>query len=796
MSTAPAGPAVAAPAIENPFPGLRPFQPGEEHLFFGREHQIDAMIDKLARSRFLAVIGTSGSGKSSLVNCGLRPALHRGLMAAAGPSWRTISFRPGGDPIRALATSLATQGALYGGGPGEGSLRDVIETHLRLSSRGLVEVIERAGLPPRTNLLVIADQFEELFRYRNAGARRSGEGGGDDDEDEDATAFVNLLHEAVRDPHPIYVVLTMRSDFLGDCARFHGLPEAMNEAQYLVPRLSRQERRAAIVGPITISAAEPHPVLLTRLVNDVGDDPDQLSILQHALNRTWARWRVRADAGRPIVIDDYTDIGTMSGALDRHAEKAFAELGDERLELICERMFKALTDRGTDARGVRRPTTVERLCAITDATPEELARVIDVFRKPSRSFLMPPRSEPLEPGTVIDISHESLMRVWRRLERWTEEEARSARLYRRLAESAALHAERKASLWRDPELRIALGWRRRRGPTAAWAQLYDDRFDVSMAFLDASRDARQQVEAEAELQRAWVRIRIGLLCAAAICSVGVLVWVISTMPNLLDGSGSGSVGGSNVRFGEAMQAVSLLALAVAAPPILALLIGEYFLRPLHRERGFAAAIRRVAAREAEFADGPDVLPLEPDVRWETTYAPVWRRALATVLDVLIGLVLVVVGIAIIAPIYEGVAGKPMAGSWLLAGPALGLVLGLVYHAATVSADRGATYGMRAMRIFVVDERGAPASWQRAVLRHLCKVPNALYGLPLLLYFRTKRRQTLHDLLSGTVVLNRPRSGGSGAPRDGAGDLPDRKVRLPGGHALRVVGTAATPPKTP
>src|SRR5690606_4309425 len=135
----------------------------------------------------------------------------------------------------------------------------------------------------------------------------------------------------------------MRSDFLGDCAQFHGLPEAMNEAQYLVPRLSRDERRAAIAGPITLTDAEPHPALLTRLVNDVGDNPDQLSILQHALNRTWARWRVRGDADRPILIDDYIDIGTMAGALDRHAERAFAEVGDDRRKLICERIFTTLT---------------------------------------------------------------------------------------------------------------------------------------------------------------------------------------------------------------------------------------------------------------------------------------------------------------------------------------------------------------------------------------------------------------------------------------------------------------------
>ena len=109
---------------------------------------------------------------------------------------------------------------------------------------------------------------------------------------ETATTFLNLLLAAhAQQQHPIYVVLTMRSDFLGDCSQFSGLPEAINEGQYLVPRMTRDERRAAIVGPVGVVGAEISPVLLTRLVNDIGDNPDQLSILQHALNRTWARWQ-------------------------------------------------------------------------------------------------------------------------------------------------------------------------------------------------------------------------------------------------------------------------------------------------------------------------------------------------------------------------------------------------------------------------------------------------------------------------------------------------------------------------
>ncbi len=97
----------------NAFPGLRPFREDEEYLFFGRESQVDAMVDKLAATHFLAVVGTSGSGKSSLVNCGLRPALHGGLMARAGTAWRMAQFRPGSDPLGAMAHALAEDGVLF-----------------------------------------------------------------------------------------------------------------------------------------------------------------------------------------------------------------------------------------------------------------------------------------------------------------------------------------------------------------------------------------------------------------------------------------------------------------------------------------------------------------------------------------------------------------------------------------------------------------------------------------------------------------------------------------------------------
>src|SRR5271166_6089161 len=518
----------ASIGLTNPFPGLRPFREEEEYLFFGRENQVDVMVDKLAARRFLAVVGTSGSGKSSLVNCGLRPALRRGVMSNAGSAWRLAQFRPGGDPIKALAGALAQRGVLFNAlDLGERTLEEMIAATLEMSNLGVVDLFEQAQHEGQANLLLIVDQFEELFRYRVLPSSSQEP----KQTDERAVAFMNLLLQAVKSEHPIYVVLTMRSDFLGDCARFPGLPEAVNEGQYLVPRLTREERRSAITGPIAVGGGEISPVLLTRLVNDVGDNPDQLSILQHALNRTWAQWQREHHAGEPISLSHYEAIGTMAHALDRHAERAFAELTTERQKKICEVVFQALTDKGTDARGIRRPTDFATLCAVANASAAEVAPVLEVFRKPSRSFLMPPAGEPLEPGATVDISHESLMRVWIRLRDWVEREAESAAQFCRLAQNAMLHAKGAAGLLTEPELSLMLEWQQTWQPTSAWAGRYHGGFEQAVFFLEQSRNARdatlllEKEESRRALHRARVVAVIFFL--AFVVALGLAVYAFS-----------------------------------------------------------------------------------------------------------------------------------------------------------------------------------------------------------------------------------------------------------------------------
>lgn len=481
--------------LKNPFPGLRPFETDEYRLFFGREGQSDELIARLSRARFLAVVGTSGSGKSSLIRAGLMPALRGGMMKGAGSGWRIAVMRPGGNPIGNLAAELARKDVLSEAGAGlsDEETEAVIEATLRSGSFGILNVAREARLGENEKLLLVVDQFEELFRFRAA------QEGSNIDE---ACAFVKLLLEAAQQRElSIYIVLTMRSDFLGDCAQFQGLPEAINEGQYLIPRMTRDERRFAVTGPVGVTRGKITEALINRLLNDVGDNPDQLPILQHALMRTWDHWQTHRRDGEPIGLEHYEAIGTMSDALSRHADEAFNELPDERSRKIAEGLFKALSERGADNREIRRPTRLDTICKITGASPAEVIRVIDVFRGGGRSFLMPPFGTELYADSVIDISHESLIRNWQRLKEWVNEEAQSVRIYRRVAETAVLHREGGEGLMQEPALSFALDWREKSQPTAAWGERYHPDFEYAMTYLDKSRTAHQERIAADEKRR-------------------------------------------------------------------------------------------------------------------------------------------------------------------------------------------------------------------------------------------------------------------------------------------------------
>jgi hypothetical protein len=484
----------SALTLANPFPGLRPFSIDESHLFFGREGQCEIVLGYLARNRFAAVTGASGSGKSSLIYCGLIPALYGGFITSAGSKWKIITTRPGNSPVENLAEAIVSGEKPEGNNGNQNIDKQILYTILRRSSFGLVNAVRQIKLEPGENILLILDQFEELFRFKES--RK------DTTVLNETEAYIKLLVNAIKQKEqPIYVVLTMRSDFIGECSQYQELTRLINKSNFLIPQMTRDDFKEAITGPLAVGGAEIDPQLLQLLLNSIEDKTDQLPVLQHIMMRTWEFWTRNNDVGTPLRTRDYEVAGKIENALSMHANEAFEELTEEG-KVICKAMFRCLTEKGVDNKGTRHPASVKYIAEIAQTPDQKVIEVIDKFRAKGRSFLTPGEGVTIDSDTVIDISHESLMRIWDKLKSWVDEEFSSVQMYLRLAEASSQYQVGKTGLWRPPDLQLAINWKKTQKPTLAWAKKYNPAFEKVMVFLDTSEKKYQQEEQnKVKLQR-------------------------------------------------------------------------------------------------------------------------------------------------------------------------------------------------------------------------------------------------------------------------------------------------------
>lgn len=513
----------------NPFPGLRPFSVDEFYLYFGRESQIDEILLKMANNRFVTVMGYSGSGKSSLMFCGFVPVLHGGFMTASGPHWHVVLSRPGKSPIASLANASVAYMVRHGLATPEDAEfhRAAIAAILRSSPAGLVETAKYIQQQKNENIFFLVDQFEEIFRYRD-------ESGSNQDYENEAQQYVKLILTAVTQTEvPVYCALTMRSDFIGECSAFPGLTSRINASNYLVPQMTREQKKSAIEGPVAVAGGAISNRLMKRLLNDIGNNQDQLPILQHALMRTWDYWVGNHEPAEPMDLRHYHAIGKITQALSLHANELYDELPTRGKE-IAEILFKNVTEKNQDNRGLRRPCRLGLIAELAEASEDEVISVVDHFRQPGRSFLMPAAHVPLTTDSMIELSHESLMRIWNRLSAWVEDEFESATMYKRLSDAAAMYQIGKTGLWRPPDLQLALNWQKKQKPTREWAHRYDETFERAIVFLDTSR-----ITYEAELKnqemmqrRVLQRTRATAIILGVAFLVAILFFVLSYIQKL------------------------------------------------------------------------------------------------------------------------------------------------------------------------------------------------------------------------------------------------------------------------
>jgi DNA-binding SARP family transcriptional activator/WD40 repeat protein len=455
----------------NPYKGLRPFLEADADDFFGRERSVDELVARLARegseARFIAVVGPSGSGKSSLVRAGLVPRLRAGAVAGSA-SWFVATMLPGADPFGELDAALRRIAV--------DPPADLAE-QLGTDRFGIARAAKRFLPDDTAELLLVVDQFEELFTLV--------------EDPKLATRFLDGLVAAVRDPHArLRVVTTLRADFYDRPLRHPGLGELLPAHQVTVTAMTPAELTAAITGPAARVGAAVEPGLAATIVADVGDHPAALPLLQYALAELFD---IAEDDA--LTTAGYHEIGTVAGALARRADQVLAELPAEA-HGAARQVFTRLVTLGEGTADTRRRTSRRELVTL-GADAEVVERLIDRYGA-ARVLTFDRDPDTREP--TVEIAHEALIGRWPRLAAWVAEDRDGVRLVRHLTAAAqgwAAADHDPGELYRGGRLDVA----------DAWAVAHpDDLTALEADFLAASRDRRDE-EARVELERVAAQAR-------------------------------------------------------------------------------------------------------------------------------------------------------------------------------------------------------------------------------------------------------------------------------------------------
>src|SRR5258706_524321 len=463
-----------------PYTGLRSFTEEESLYFKGREEHIEQATEQLQRNKFLMLTGASGDGKSSLVYAGIIPNARAGFLKSKYTQWCVADFRPERTPFKNLCKTVARQLGIANAGTVESELQhgfsalsDLYKNSKRFVDADSIawkqadEVGKAALKREAANIIILVDQFEEFFtnpeNYHQGVPSR------------DSNLVLNLLLETARialdEDLPVYVVFTMRSDYIGQCAAFRSLPEYIGYSQFFVPRLNRSQLQQVIEEPATLSGNRISRRLTERLIHDIAEGVDQLPILQHALNQIW---HAAAKGSEEMDLIHYSMVGGMPSSelpdadvthfsswfeqlpkkvkefyqepnlqnvLDTHANKLYQSaeeyyhsktgrtISEESAKEIIKTALTCLT-KIDQSRAVRNRMTFKEIYNILDRPDidlESVSVVLQIFREPGNTFIRPfiteeQESIKLSEDTVLDITHESLIRNWEYLETWAKEE--------------------------------------------------------------------------------------------------------------------------------------------------------------------------------------------------------------------------------------------------------------------------------------------------------------------------------------------------------------------------------------
>lgn len=401
-----------------PYRGLEFFDVQHAHFFFGREAIIDSLLNELrllsvpkGENRFLAIIGPSGSGKSSLARAGLIDAIKNDKLEKSS-EWETAICRPGVNPLENLALALSSISKI------ENTLSNIND--LIKNFRDSEFILNRttrlafSDSPPGKRLVLLIDQFEEVFTLCS-------------DESIRKSFMDNLLYAANAEDGNTVVIITLRADFVGKCAAYPGLTKSLNKHLELVGPMTDDELRCAIERPAQITGYQLEAGLTERLLDDIKGQPGGLPLLQHALLELWEQRK----SGK-LTFEAYEDIGRVEGALKRRAEEIFNSF-TETEKHACQQVFLRLTQFAENTEDTRRRVSLKELMPAKGE--QKLVEKVVQTLTDARLIISESPGE-IKKEQFVEVAHEALIRSWPRLREWIDEDRSGLLIHRQLTQAS------------------------------------------------------------------------------------------------------------------------------------------------------------------------------------------------------------------------------------------------------------------------------------------------------------------------------------------------------------------------
>ena len=471
-----------------PFVGCRSFYESEQSSFYGRMKQVDDVLLLLHKHKFIALTGQIGSGKSSFLQSGLIPALRKGHNGLAGKEWVICNTRPGLAPIKNLAYALAENDVLNPSVKSTPEQRLWIEKNLKEGISGLESVYRRSEIFGKKNLMIIIDQFEDLFlhtdRFNNAAVLN-----------EETNQYINAITGAnFAEDIAVYVVISLSAENIIDISPYRRLQDLMNQGQYLLPRINGIDVKRLIVNPLSGTNLSISPESMDSLIAQFGSDMRLLPNLQFLMFKTWTTFQHKDEGKMVIRPDDFAELGNLQHCFALHLENHYNSL-DTRQKHVFEKLFKAMLSDNSLGE-LTQPQTLFHLSSICEASVDEISYLLNDIFEGERNFLevLPPDVSLLHGNStkiyhrnsLIFLKNENIFIYWDRFRTWLDEEKESRDIYKSLVADQLRYADGKTSLLRPPDLDFIWQWYQNNKPTKIWGDNLVQGYQNAIDYLTLS----------------------------------------------------------------------------------------------------------------------------------------------------------------------------------------------------------------------------------------------------------------------------------------------------------------------